>query len=323
MQEPRISVVTPTLERPIEVRDLLTNLAGQRLRITELILIDAAKDEDRRTEQVVCELCEKMPYSCVYIRGFGGTAIQRNIGIEAARGEFIAFIDDDIRLNPDFFSLIMETYANDSQKNIGGVAGFIENQSFDPKNRRRWVWYRRLRLFTTFEPGRYDYYTGYPINRYMQAPHEGIREIDFMGTNCALWRREVFQKGLRFDEFFCDYGVLEDAHFALRAKESWRLVENGRARCIHLDAAGSWRDPYSVSFKTARNYRYVFVDIVPDRTWRQEMRFWIVQMFDLFRIFIAALRDMSHPRWRAFFGKAVGIAAALKIGNRFVSSRKR
>ena len=40
-----------------------------------------------------------------------------------------------------------------------------------------------------------------------------------MSTSCAVWRREiVVDSGLRFDPFFRDFGVLEDAHFSLRAR---------------------------------------------------------------------------------------------------------
>lgn len=312
VQPPRISVVTPTLHRPQDVNDLLDNLRQQTCLPHELILVDGASPDITETEKIVQARAASLPYGCRYIRHGGGTAIQRNVGLEVLEGDFVAFIDDDIRLEPDFFEIILAVYHDDQHHEVGGIAGYITNQYLDPAKSSRWRWYRRLKLFSTYEPGRYDFQTGYPINRYMQAPHEGIREIDFMGTNCALWRREVIDRGLRFSEFFSGFGVLEDAHFALRARVHWKLLEVGRARCVHLRSPLGRENPRLVARKTAINYRYVFVDIVPKRTWNQEFRFWRVQFFDLFRFIGTALRG-SAGGWPTVRGKIEGIWAAFKI----------
>lgn len=308
-----VSVITPTLRRPQEVDLLLENLCQQTHLPFETILVDGAPVEEKATEQVVAEKSIRLPFRVHYIRHGGGTAIQRNAGIEAASGDFIAFIDDDIRLEPDFLEQMLKAFAEDKEKNVGGIAGYITNQYLDAQKSPRWRWYKRLRLFTTYEPGRYDYETGYPINRYLQPPHSGIREIDFMGSNCALWRREVFDTGLRFSVFFTDYGILEDAHFALRARRDWQLLELGTANCIHLKASSGRENERKIAKKTAVNYRYVFIDIVPQRTWMQELRFWRVQFFDLFRFLITALRDSKSENWQSVLGKTEGIIQAINL----------
>src|SRR5438067_1209813 len=86
---PRISVVTPTLRRPQEVAKLLQNLAGQSLRPFEFILVDGAPPGEEETRAVAETEFENLPFRCRYIRHGGGTAIQRNVGIEAAQGDFI------------------------------------------------------------------------------------------------------------------------------------------------------------------------------------------------------------------------------------------
>ena len=311
---PRISVITPTLHRPQEVSGLLANLCEQTVLPFEIVLVDGAPEE-KATQETVQAIVDDLPYHCQYIRRGGGTAIQRNVGIDAASGDYFAFIDDDIRLEPDFFAILLEDLVIDSTSKIGGIAGYITNQHRDPNtNARRWIWFRRLKLYTTYEPGRYDYETGYPISRYLQPPHTTLREIDFMGTNCALWRRAVLDEGLRFDEFFSGYGVLEDAHFALRAKQNgWELWEDGKAHCIHDHAPGGRENHRSVARKTAINYRYVFIDIVPNRTARNEIRFWRVQFFDLFRFALIFIRRPSRVAWDTMVGKFEGIIAAMKM----------
>ncbi len=312
-RRPGISVVTPTLGRPDEVRELLRNLAAQTVLPREIVLVDGAEPQDQRTRQVVDELAPTVPMKCGYLRHGGGTAIQRNVGIDQARSEYVALVDDDIRLEPDFFECQLEVFQDDEKGQVGAVTGYISNQHLDPTTSPRWRWYRRLRLFSTYEPGRYDFASGYPINRYLQPPHRGLREIDFMGAGCAVWRREVFDSGLRFSPFFSGYGVLEDAHLALRAGRRWRLLENGRARCVHLRSPVSRSDPRLIGRLSAVNYRYVFVDLVPRRTLGQELRFWRVQLLDLVRFGAALLRRPSRDALATVVGKLEGIIRAVGL----------
>lgn len=310
---PKISVVTPTLYRPDQVSALLENLSQQIFLPFELILVDGAPETEKSTEEVVKKLTSSLPFKVKYLRHSGGTAIQRNKGLDVVEGDLVAFVDDDIRLETDFFAKIIEVYAQDKDKRIGGVAGYITNQYLDFNKSPHWRVYRKLNLFKTYEPGKYDYESGYPINRYLQPPHEGVREIDFMGGGCAIWRREVIDSGLRFSEFFIGYGMLEDAHFALRARRQWVLMECGRARCVHLHAKSNRENARLLARKTAENYRYVFMDIVPKRTWKQEFRFWRVQVFDLTRFIVYAFLHPSKNNWLTVLGKSEGILEALSM----------
>jgi hypothetical protein len=68
-----------------------------------------------------------------------------------------------------------------------------------------------------------------------------------------------------------------------------------------------------VARKSAVNYRFVFIDLVPQRTLGQEFRFWRVQLFDLFRIFVYAVRRGGSSNWLAALGKLEGIFAAARL----------
>lgn len=313
MSAPRISVVTPTLRRSAEVEGLLHNLAEQTAPPAEVILVDAAPDGEHETESVVLSLAGSLPFALVYVRHGGGTAIQRNVGLDRASGEFVAFVDDDVRLEPDFFAVLLEVFAADAGRRVGGVVGYRTNQHFAPDAQQRWRWYRRLRLLSTFEPGRYDRRNGYPINANMQPPFTGTRSVDFMTTACAMWRREVFDDGLRFDPFFRDYGILEDAHLALRAGRSWTLLQCGDARCRELHSPSARERQYLIGYKSVVNYYYVFSDIAGPLSARQRLGFWRYQCFELLRTASSAVRrrrraDLSNLRGRlhGFFSVLTG-----------------
>ncbi len=315
-----ISIVTPTFQRPGEVRGLLENVSRQSVLPTEVILVDGASIDEIATDVVVKEIKDNFPFKVNYIRHGGGTAIQRNVGIEAASGIFIAFIDDDVRLEPDFLKTTIEVFLDDLEHIVGGVVGYRTNRHFEMNESERWRWYKRLRLLTNYEPGRYDYKCGYPINNNLQPPFSGTRPVDFMTTACAVWRREVFDSGLRFDPFFRDYGVLEDAHFSLRAGRKWKLLQSGDAHCEELHAPHGRVDRRRIGYKSVVNYYFVFSDIAGPLTLLQKSRFWRFQLFEFFRVAISAVRRMNWDDVSDLRGRVVGITKIvawgfLKIGS--------
>lgn len=307
-----ICVITPTLRRPQEVQGLLENLSRQSVLPQELILVDGAPDEEKATEELVRARMHDYPFRVRYIRHGGGTAIQRNVGIEAARASFIAFVDDDVRLEEDFLAVMMKAFQADGEKKLGGIVGYRKNLHFTLGERQRWRWYKRLGLLTTFVPGEYDFNCGYPINASMQPPFEGLRKVHFMTTSCAVWRQEALASGLRFDPFFRDYGVLEDAHFSLRAGRQWNLAQSGDALCTELHATGGRANRRRLGYKYVVNYYYVFHDIVRPLTWRHQWRFWRFQAFELFRIAASAARRRRYDDLLEVQGRLEGMLAVMR-----------
>lgn len=283
-----ISVVTPTFRRPEEVRSLLRSVSLQSVLPSELILVDGA-DGETETEELVAEVRNDYPFEINYIRQNGGTAIQRNTGIDVAKGKFVALVDDDVRLEKDFLKNIIAVFDLDAENVVGGVVGYRTNRHFRLDRSARWRWYKRLGLLTVFEPGRYDFKCGYPINNNLQPPFSDTRRVDFMTTACAVWRREVFDSGLRFDPFFRDYGVLEDAHFSLRAGRRWTLLQAGSAKCEELHSPNGRVDRRKIGYKCVVNYYFVFRDIVGPLSAAHKLRFWRFQAFEFLRILASAL----------------------------------
>ncbi len=302
----RISVITPTFRRPREVIELLQNLCQQTLLPGEVIIVDGAPYKEAATEWAVNQIAYSLPFPCKYLRSEKGTAVQRNAGINKASGNLISLIDDDVRLEPDFLERITEIFTHDTQEEVGGIVGYRTNRHFKPSEVKRWQWYKRLNLLTIFKPGRYDFRTGYPINANLQPPFSGIREIDFMTTACAVWRRRVFDSGLRFGLFFQDYGVLEDAHFSLRASRQWKLLQCGDARCIELHSPNGRVDSKNIGYKCVVNYYYVFKDIAGPLSWSQKYRFWRFQAFELARVAISAIRRRHKSDWMELRGRLHG-----------------
>lgn len=309
-----ISVITPTLGRPGEVAELLENLAGQDLVPSEVVVVDGAGVEDDATESVVrSAVADGLPFDVRYVRSERGTARQRNTGIDVARGDLVALVDDDVRLESDFLAVVAAVFAGDEAGAVGGVVGYRTNQFLGASGTLppRWRWYRKLRLLRTFTPGAYDREVGYPINANLQPPFSGTRPVEFMTTACAVWRREVFDSGLRFDSFFRDYGVLEDAHLSLRAGRTWRLLQCGDARCQELSAPGGRVSNRTIGRKAVVNYWYVFNSVAGPLSLGQRFRFWRFQAFELIRLSAYSVRHPARENTEGLLGRLDGIAAVV------------
>lgn len=307
----KVSVVTPTFFRPTETLGLLENLSKQSLLPFELILVDGAPPEERRTEEAVGKVINDFPFKIRYVRKSGGTAIQRNEGIELANGDFVALVDDDVRLDENFLQAVTEVFNSEGSEKVGGIVGYRKNRHFEIEKSARWQFYKRLKLLTTFEPGRYDFKCGYPINNNLQPPFSGTRPVDFMTTACAVWRREVFDEGLRFHSFFRDYGVLEDAHFSLRAGRNWNLLQCGDALCEEMNSPNGRVNRRQIGYKCVVNYYFVFQDIMRPLSPAQKFRFWRYQAFEFIRIGSSAVRRRRLNDLHEIVGRIEGVFAVL------------
>ena len=118
--------------------------------------------------------------------------------------------------------------------------------------------------------------------------------------------------GMRFDEFFKDYGVLEDAHFSLSAGKKWQLLQCGDARCRHDHSPRGRVNRRRIGFKCVVNYYYVFQDIAGPLRRMQKYRFWRYQAFEFLRVFASGIRRIRFADFQEALGRFQGFLAIIK-----------
>jgi len=100
---PRVSVIVPTRDRPLFLRDALASLARQTYANWEVIVVnDAGADV-----QLPAGLAGKSTYLRLDERR--GAAHARNVALRAARGEVVAFLDDDDIFLPRHLEALVES----------------------------------------------------------------------------------------------------------------------------------------------------------------------------------------------------------------------
>lgn len=90
-RSPKVTVVIPTYRRPAYLQEALDSLSRQTFTDFEAIVVDdGTPGEENR------QICSKYSFvRYILTRNSGSPIRPRNIGIKEARGEYIAFLDDD------------------------------------------------------------------------------------------------------------------------------------------------------------------------------------------------------------------------------------
>lgn len=95
---PRVSVIIPTCQRPIPLRRAIDSVLAQTFQDFELIIVDDASDDS--TGHVVKSVPDTRIHYIRHNTNKGGSAA-RNTGVKNARGEYLAFLDDDDEWLPE------------------------------------------------------------------------------------------------------------------------------------------------------------------------------------------------------------------------------
>jgi GalNAc5-diNAcBac-PP-undecaprenol beta-1,3-glucosyltransferase len=124
---PIISVIVPTFRRLSMLVRALDSLVDQSYDNFEVIVID--DDSDQSVEDLVNSYKEKIAIIYCKSKMLGGAGA-RNIGIDIAKGKYIAFLDDDDYYHEDKLKMQIEFLQNNSQTDVVlcGSANVNSNQ---------------------------------------------------------------------------------------------------------------------------------------------------------------------------------------------------
>lgn len=116
-----LSVIIITLKRPDELKICLECLKKQEPLPDQIIVVDASPDDLSR--RVVEQFNEDRVLEVTYVRNdIGGFQTQsRNISLQHATGDVLAFLDDDSYVHEGWSRELLKTYADD--ENIVAVGG--------------------------------------------------------------------------------------------------------------------------------------------------------------------------------------------------------
>ncbi|HEY7862757.1 MAG TPA: glycosyltransferase family 2 protein, partial [Thermoanaerobaculia bacterium] len=248
---PGCSLVVPTYRRPAEIVRLLEVVAALDEPPAEVVVVDGSPEADSESAVRSWAQSRELPFQLGYVRTPPGLTFQRNVGIDASRGDLVFFLDDDCHPRPGYFREVRRLFQGDTEARVGAVAGSIENEMGLPLD-LRWRLRRALRLLPgNLESGRWD-----PIAssapRSLVPLFSGARETDIL-PGCAMTFRRIVLEAERFSGFFAGYAQGEDLEISMRVRRCWKVLWSGDARVVHDHAPGGRPDAFAKGRMEVRN----------------------------------------------------------------------
>jgi glycosyltransferase involved in cell wall biosynthesis len=115
----KFAVVVPTFNRKAVLRQCIEALAKQDYPDFEVIVVD-----DGSTDQTSEMIVDEFPKVRFLTQDHRGPAAARNRGVAGARGEIIAFTDDDCVAPRNWLTRLADGYARHPR--VAGVGGYLQ-----------------------------------------------------------------------------------------------------------------------------------------------------------------------------------------------------
>lgn len=110
---PLISCIVPTYNSERYLKEALESIFAQTYRSVEIVVADDGSTDDTRF--IVASYCDRIRF---VKQTTSGPAATRNLGLSAARGEFMAFLDADDLWHPEKLSRQMAHFQNDPELDL-------------------------------------------------------------------------------------------------------------------------------------------------------------------------------------------------------------
>ena len=101
---PKVSVIVPVYNSSNFIYDCLDSLAGQTIDEIEIILVDDHGTDDSmdKVKSFIAGYSGKKSFVLTQTLKNSGPGVARNVGIELAKGEYVAFVDSDDYVEPTY-----------------------------------------------------------------------------------------------------------------------------------------------------------------------------------------------------------------------------
>lgn len=239
-----VSIIIPTRNRAETLKMCLQHIARITYPSYEIIVVDSSSD--KKTMEIMKEY-PRIKY-VPFLHNKDKMPQARNLGIKNAAGEFVAFIDDDCMVHPDWLDNVLPHFQDPS---VGAVGGRVFNK----------------RLYT--EPvynGKYVgeiLSTGEVISNWMIDTLKPIAVKHLPGGNNVI-RKNIFKKLGGFDGGYTGGNYLEETDMFVRIGQAgFTIIYEPRCVVDHLQVPredkGRETTDTRIHFYVIRNLVYFYI----------------------------------------------------------------
>lgn len=129
--KPFISVILPTYKPSDYIFDCLTSLNQQDFPFNDFEILIILNGEEHPYKEILAAKLQEYSFNYNFIYSVNkGVSIARNIGLDYAKGDYIAFVDDDDYVSKNYLSELYRIASNDSIAICEVIAFDFKSSSF-------------------------------------------------------------------------------------------------------------------------------------------------------------------------------------------------
>lgn len=278
------SVVIATLDRPASLRVVLRCLTAQTRPASEVVL---AVPEGHASLPEAELKAFPFPVRVVTCPA-KSSALQRNRGAEAALGDVVAFLDDDIEFGADLLSGVLARFDRPPTGGVGALSPRIANGGSSSAGALTRAYYRLQAGFAASDFGGRLFGPG--INCYPSFPPGGpeLVRVDWLPATCLFVRTANFARH-RFPPF-AGYSYAEDVHLTARIAAEAPLYFLRDVSILHHSAPSEFKtDRAALTAGKLHNMAVIAREVLGLRGWRLWWR------WQLHRVFLTASLILRRP----------------------------
>ena len=243
---PLVSIVIPAYNCARWIDETLRSVYRQTYRNWEIILVDDGSTDD--TKAALAPHMDRIRY---YLQENGGTAAARNTGLQRARGELIAFLDNDDIWLPE--KLNLQVRAMQTWRDCGLV--FTDGRTFGESGLRGKPLISRL-----LDRWIHDHKTSDPMVANGWLSREFFFKNHISSASSVLVRKECLETVGAFDERIA---IADDYDLWLRIAQRYPIVLI--RSCLYM---WRWREDSQSGPPVSREHRWTEASIrVLEKHW--------------------------------------------------------
>jgi glucosyl-dolichyl phosphate glucuronosyltransferase len=261
-----ISIVIPTYNREKHLLNCLNSILDQKKLPFEILVVDNAKhDKAKEVVNIVEKKFDKQNIDIFFLKNNENSgAIARNIGAFKAKGDLIAFLDDDVILDKNYYHEIEKVFLNNDR--ALGVQGYdTGTYLFEQKMRNSFFnqcVYKFEKIFmisSLFEDGRSRVLPSLCVtNPY--PDFESIIQSEWISTCAGVFSREVLNN-YNFDNQFKKYSWNEyvDFSYAIFLENPHSLFVTPHAKYHDVQTEQGRLQPKDLIYMSEVYDMYIFI----------------------------------------------------------------
>ncbi len=287
----KLSIVIPTKNREEELIDCINSIRGQTSLPNEVLVIDDGQIS-QRARDFISDLLFQTDISLKYFRKEKpGLAESRNLGARNAVGDVVLFLDDDVGLEKNYISKLVEVWeANKDDKELAGISGIATNTN--DKSLLEKVFDR---VFCLYSPKPWSILPWGFQNWDYDLKHK--QKVQWVPCGFTSFRREILQE-YQFEPLQPGRTALEDIEFCWKLnKDGYHFIITPFARLVHHESATGREKAFLSGYKEGFNRCLIF-KMHAQKTFKNYVCFSIASLGWIIRQWLAAIAEprlaLSH-----------------------------